>query len=450
MKTGFYLTVLAAAVAPAVSAQTWTDLDAGANNWVTSLAEDDVNNVIYAGGHFTTIGGATCSKIAKWDGTAWMALGSGVDYGVHALKMIDGELYVGGEFLNAGGIPAARIAKYDGTTWSSMGSGIGGSVNDIADYNGDIYAGHLDWNLSACPGIKRWNGTAWTELGVGVNGVNANVMALQEYNGELYVGGDFETAGGITCNGIAKWNGTAWSAVGTGLTNTISGVPIVNALVVLNGELYVGGNFTAAGGVPANSLAKWNGTTWSAVGGGVNGGIGGLDPAVYDLEVINGLLFISGNFTNAGAANANYVAMHNGSNFTGLATGTNNLVYALGSYNNNLVAGGQFSLADGLTVNNIAEWSIAADAGIDTYPDAYAISLYPNPSSGPTMLRSERFLANATLTFFNPSGQVVHRMNNLNGQEIILDRGDLPPGIYYLQLSENDHFIAREKFVICK
>jgi hypothetical protein len=35
--------------------------------------------------------------------------------------------------------------------------------------------------------------------------------------------------------------------------------------------MYVGGDFTSAGSTSANSIARWDGVTWSAVGGGVNG-----------------------------------------------------------------------------------------------------------------------------------------------------------------------------------
>ena len=36
---------------------------------------------------------------------------------------------------------------------------------------------------------------------------------------------------------------------------------------VFQGELYVGGDFTVAGGVRANRIARWNGTSWSDVAG---------------------------------------------------------------------------------------------------------------------------------------------------------------------------------------
>ena len=42
---------------------------------------------------------------------------------------------------------------------------------------------------------------------------------------------------------------------------------LVNALAVMGGNVYAGGTFTNMGGVAANRIAKWDGATWSALGG---------------------------------------------------------------------------------------------------------------------------------------------------------------------------------------
>ena len=115
------------------------------------------------------------------------------------------------------------------------------------------------------------------------------------YNGELYAGGDFHTAGGIPAKHIAKWNGTNWTAVGTGMDTT------VRTLCIYNNALYAGGDFVTAGGAPANHIAKWNGTTWSAVGTG-------MDTTVNALCVYNGELYAGGLFSTAGGNPANYIA----------------------------------------------------------------------------------------------------------------------------------------------
>ena len=37
---------------------------------------------------------------------------------------------------------------------------------------------------------------------------------------DVYAGGDF-TAGGVNANRIAKWDGTSWSALGTGIIDSV-------------------------------------------------------------------------------------------------------------------------------------------------------------------------------------------------------------------------------------
>ena len=116
----------------------------------------------------------------------------------------------------------------------------------------------------------------------------------------LYAGGSFTTAGGISANRIAKWDGTSWSALGTGLGGW------VRALTVFDDgggpALYAGGDFTTAGGVDANYIAKWDGASWAPLSTGMGGTIG--FPGVYALAVFDDdggpALYAGGGFTTAG------------------------------------------------------------------------------------------------------------------------------------------------------
>ena len=65
---------------------------------------------LYAGGTFTVAGDGPAKSIAKWDGSNWMALGSGMDYAVYALAVSGSDLYVGGAFTTAGGKVSAYTA----------------------------------------------------------------------------------------------------------------------------------------------------------------------------------------------------------------------------------------------------------------------------------------------------------------------------------------------------
>ncbi|MEB3214320.1 MAG: hypothetical protein VKL39_23425, partial [Leptolyngbyaceae bacterium] len=96
----------------------------------------------------------------------------------------------------------------------------------------------------------------------GIFGGTVSALAFDN-DGNLYAGGSFTVAGGITVNRIAKWDGSSWSALGSGVNIGVNNS--VNALAFdNNGNLYAGGSFTVAGGITVNRIAKWDGSSWSA------------------------------------------------------------------------------------------------------------------------------------------------------------------------------------------
>ncbi|MEK7676755.1 MAG: choice-of-anchor D domain-containing protein, partial [Verrucomicrobiota bacterium] len=78
---------------------------------------------------------------AKWNGSAWSALGSGLNSLVNELAVSGSDLYVGGAFTTAGGSAANRIAKWDWSAWSALGSGLNSSVYALAVSGSDLYVG---------------------------------------------------------------------------------------------------------------------------------------------------------------------------------------------------------------------------------------------------------------------------------------------------------------------
>src|SRR6185369_7124215 len=90
---------------------------------------------LYVGGNFNAAGGVGLANfIARWNGSAWSALGSGVNFNVYAVALSGTDLYVGGSFTTAGGAPASRIAKWNGSAWSALGSGVNVAANLLADH----------------------------------------------------------------------------------------------------------------------------------------------------------------------------------------------------------------------------------------------------------------------------------------------------------------------------
>ncbi len=109
------------------------------------------------------------------------------------------------------------------------------------------------------------------------------------YNGDLIVGGTFTAAGGVPADNIARWDG-AWHALGAGVGGKV--LNTVRALAIYNSQLIIGGNFLNAGSVTANGIAAWDGANWSALGTGV----AGTSAIVRSLATFNGELYAGGYF----------------------------------------------------------------------------------------------------------------------------------------------------------
>jgi hypothetical protein len=126
----------------------------------------------------------------------------------------------------------------------------------------------------------------------------------------VYVGGFFTSAGGVSANYVARFNTltNTWSSLGTGSQNGVSGGDVY-ALAVVGNEVYVGGRFTSAGGVSANRVARFNTltNTWSSLGTGSSNGV---NNDVYALAVVGNEVVVGGRFTEAGGVSANRVARY--------------------------------------------------------------------------------------------------------------------------------------------
>ncbi len=258
----------------------WVPLSAGTDGPITTIRNESDGTTIVGGG-FSQIGGTAARGIARWNGASWSPLGAGLDGAAFATaRLPNGDLLVGGSFGTAGSAIANGIARWDGSSWSAVGAGAfdptftGAAVYAMATMpNGDVVVGGRfeQFDNVAANRIARWNGVSWSALGGGLgNGVDDVVRAMVVMpNGDLVVAGEFTTAGGTPAVHIARWNGTSWSALGPGLG---IGFQYVGALAVLpNGDLVAGGAFTATGdGATAIArVARWNGTGWSGFGNGL-------------------------------------------------------------------------------------------------------------------------------------------------------------------------------------
>jgi len=223
------------------------------------------------------------------------------------------------------------------------GNGLNDWVRAIAVSGTDIYVGGNFTTAGGSPAnrIAKWDGSTWSALG---NGVDNSVYSIVVDGADLYVGGEFVTAGGVEVNSIAKWDGTNWSALGTGMI----GGPVWSIAIDGN-NIYAGGVFDTAGVVEVNNIAIWDGNDWDRLREGMNG-------AVYTLAVEGSNIYAGGAFTRAGGFFTNYVARWTGSDWAAMEGGVNGNVLALEVKGTDLYVGGDFTQADGSSANRIAKW----------------------------------------------------------------------------------------------
>lgn len=311
-----------------------------------------------------TIDVAALDHLAAWNGSAWSEILGGSSKGpngpVRALASRGGELFAGGDFVLAGGETVNGTARWDGRRWHALGSGVDGAVRAIAVGGADVYFGGEFTTAGGKPAgaIARWDGRAWSALGSGLSGSRdvvrpTAVYAIAARGREVYVGGRFTTAGGVPANGIARWDGARFTPVGSGVgSGDYDG--IVWAMTFFRGELYVGGQFLTAGDVAVRNIARWDGRAWSALGGGVAGGL----EKVAALAVSGDRLYVGGDFTMAGEVAANRIAVWDGAQWQPLPVSTSESVRAIAVAGSDVyVAGGSFATPDGVKTNGIVKWS---------------------------------------------------------------------------------------------
>jgi len=269
-----------------------------------------VGSDLYAGGNFTNIGGVAANYIAEWDGTNWHNIGN-ADSTVYALLYEGTYLWVGGAFTNIGGVNTPGLAVYWNSAWYNLGSTSGGTqlVKALAWDGTNLYVGGSFTSINgvSATNIASYNWSSWSALGTGVNGT---VNAIAASNGVVYVGGSFTTAGGVTVNHMAQWEGGSWSALGSGLTGSSSSAA-VSAIVINGTNVYAAGSFTNAGGIYAAGIAKWTGTSWSALGSGLYYSVSSGPGTGLALAASGNDLFVGGSFTSAGAKPSMFIARWN-------------------------------------------------------------------------------------------------------------------------------------------
>ncbi|MEL7001234.1 MAG: MBG domain-containing protein, partial [Bacteroidota bacterium] len=399
----------------------WSAIGRGINArvWTIHL----FNDLVFIGDGFTNLNSQNTDYLAYWDGANWSSLGTGVDGNVYSIEDMGGNLFIGGAFKQAGGVEfTSHIAKWNGDTWEALDFGLNSTVFTMTASESKLYIGGRFTNagpdLLNANRLVIWNGNDWENVGSSSLFDNRNVdpndlftppiltviWSIAVEGDDVYISGDFSAYNFSFAKGnMIKFNGENWSNVDADSETSYPFLgEIVNSILVDNGELFVGGNFTnhakdfrldrltkwdgsnwvslidnngllnpvraivnddegniyaggsfvESGGI--NWLVKWNGNNWESLGLNLNSGA-----TIYDMTWFNGELYVAGSFRNAnGNENSDYIVKWNGVSWEPLGTGLSGVVRALKVFDGALYVGGSFRQAGGLNGTGlIAKWN---------------------------------------------------------------------------------------------
>jgi hypothetical protein len=428
-------------------AQSWGPV--GPGNYTSAgraLAFD--GNDIYASGTF--INGADVFSFGKLSNGTWSALGDwkgiagGIGVVMCATKIGD-DIYVGGNFSNGAANPDIdNIGRWNITTqtWHPLGTGLNSYVTEIVQMGTDIIAAGKFTDAGGDANadyVAKWNGTSWSAISPTVLSASSFtvVSALAVNGNNLFIGGNFENGGGVsTADYLVKWNGTSYEDVG-GWGGTVGGV--FEIYMEANGDMIIGGEFPL-------KVAKYNASSnsWAPLGTFSASGA----TSVNSITKNGNDVYIAGNLTNAAGTSTDNIAKYNGSTWEGVAGGLNAVVYNLQIHNNKLYAAGNFTDASGnASADRLAVLDLTPSTSIESEKLNTSVEIFPNPiQSGKLLNVSVANVKNTNnnlqISIFDISGKLIlsqnEKINTNNSSKTTLNIHHLQPGLYFITIQSGE------------
>lgn len=325
----------------------WAPVGAGLSGIVYDLAVFDEDGEgpgapsLFATGAFDFSDSAVVSKIARWNGTAWTPVGTGLagaaesTFGYSMTVVPSGALrglYVSGRFGTAGGVASPGVARWTGEDWLAVPGAAPDEttfireVGYLHDEFGPAIVAGRDYDAQA--GIHRWDGTDWTAYPT----YSTVVFAFAEFAGNSRL----VTLGGLRING----QNTLHQVV------ELHGDGQVTPLVLPPGTLYgpgclfgmdlppeFGGGLLVTGRIDTindGEIVK-NAIVWDDVSWRQFDEFRGVDGTVtaFAADPATGTLHVGGSFLGAADIYASNAASFDGEAWSALGEGFNSQVAAM-------------------------------------------------------------------------------------------------------------------------
>lgn len=231
-----------------------------------ALALARLGNLLFIGGDFTTLGGATRNRLAAIDTSTGQLLPWDPNVNgtaVRTLHLAGGGLYAGGEFTDVGGVPRAHLAKFDLATgalspWAPPVTGA--RVYAVVSLGSRVFVGGEFTAVSGQPrssfaAVDAVTG-ALDVMSPDPSGGQQLVFALAAAGNTIYIGGQFATLAGqlrASAGAIDATTGALqpWAP--------LASASVVSALAIRGTDVYLGGGWLA--GAPGGFAIKVHGAT---------------------------------------------------------------------------------------------------------------------------------------------------------------------------------------------
>jgi hypothetical protein len=290
----------------------WESLTRSFSGAIYAVAIDEASGDVYVGGSFSGLAGVAAQNLARWSASTqtWETMGVGGP--VYALEIAAGYLFVGGSFAS----PCSNLAVFTLGSLSvgcAVGGGVGGPVRALKKAS-DESALYVGGSFSHVSGYSAANVAKLTLSGgvlawqSGFPGLAADgslgVLALEFFGTTLYAGRKPPAAGGSGLMRLSE-DGLGWEVPSQGVSGT------VRSLVSKGTDLYLGGSFTVAGGASGfNNVARFDGSTYWDLGGGVTAESGSVAEVSSLAFLTSDQLWVGGAFSAAGSAVAKNLAVY--------------------------------------------------------------------------------------------------------------------------------------------